>query len=219
MAKSNYFENFENSSEQTLIEDLIVESIKIYGINVYYLSRKVGAEDKILNEDDLSEFNSAYLVETYIQSVDGFGGDGDFLSKFGLEIRDSMTLTIAQRTFDIEVGLYTEEIRPKEGDVIYFPLNGKFFEVQHVEHEAIFYQMGSLQTYDLRVELFEHSGETFNTGIEQIDARYDKYNISSNTAVANIDSVDSFADNDPFEQEGDLVLNFDENNPYGEQEY
>ena len=154
MAKNYYFENYGNSMEQSLIEDLVIESIRIYGIDVWYLPRTLVAKDDLLNEDDLSSFNEAYMVEMYVKSVDGFEGEGDFLSKFGLQIRDSVTMTIAQRVYELEIGLSTEINRPREGDLIYLPLNRKFFEVQHVEHESIFYQMGSLQTYDLRAELF-----------------------------------------------------------------
>lgn len=219
MAKNFYFENYSNSMEQTLIEDLIIESIKIYGIEVYYIPRTLGARDELLNEDDLSTFNDAYLIEMYIKNVDGFEGEGDFLSKFGLQIRDSMTLTVAMRIFNAEVGKYTEEVRPNEGDVVYFPLNGKMFEVQHVEHEAIFYQMGSLQTYDLRMELFEYSGERFNTGVVEIDTRYEEYDMTTNTAIANVETVDAWADNAQFEAEGDAILDFSEINPFGENDY
>ena len=176
MAKNYYFENYGNSMEQSLIEDLVVESIQIYGVDVWYLPRTKVAEDDILNEDDLPSFNDAYLVEMYVKNVDGFEGEGDFLSKFGLQIRDSITMTMAQRTYELEIGLITEINRPREGDLIYLPLNNKFFELQHVEHEAIFYQIGSLQTYDLRAELFEYSGETFNTGDATIDNYFDPIN-------------------------------------------
>jgi len=176
VAKNYYFENYENSMEQSLIEDLVVESIQIYGVDVWYLPRTKVAEDDILNEDDLPTFDDAYLVEMYVKNVDGFEGEGDFLSKFGLQIRDSITMTMAQRTYELEVGMITEVNRPREGDLIYLPLNNKFFELQHVEHEAIFYQIGSLQTYDLRAELFEYSGETFNTGDVVIDNYFDKIN-------------------------------------------
>jgi len=169
VAKNYYFENYENSMEQSLIEDLVVEAIRIYGIDVWYLPRTLVAKDDLLNEDDLSRFEDAYMVEMYVKSVDGFEGEGDFLSKFGLQIRDSVTMTMAQRTYELEIGINTEITRPGEGDLIYLPLNGKFFEIQHVEHESIFYQIGSLQTYDLRAELFEYSGEVFATGNDFLD--------------------------------------------------
>lgn len=178
-----YFNNFQSSMEQTLIEDLIIESIKIYGIEVYYMPRSLVNEDVLFGEATLSEFNFAYPIEMYVKSVDGFEGDGDFLSKFGLEIRDAVTLTVAQRRFEEEISEQeTTDVedtygigRPSEGDLIYFPLNGKFFEVKFVEHEAVFYQMGELQTYDLRCELFEYSHEQFDTGIAEIDTIEDVY--------------------------------------------
>lgn len=174
MAKNFYFENFGNSMEQQLIEDLVIESIRIYGIDTWFLPRTISAKDELYNEDALSVFDDAYMVEMYVKNVDGFEGEGDFLSKFGLQIRDSMTLTVAIRTFDTEVGAHSEQTRPNEGDLIYFPLNNKFFKVMHVEHESIFYQMGSLQTYDLRCELFEYSGERFETGQDFIDDYFDQ---------------------------------------------
>ena len=167
-----YFNNFENSMEQRLVEDLIIESIKIYGIECFYMPRTLVAKDNLFGEDVLSKFEDAYPIEMYIKNVDGFGGDGDFLSKFGLEIRDEMTLTVSQRRFTEEISdtLTTEDAgRPVEGDLVYFPLNDKIFQVKFVEHEAVFYQMGSLQTYDLTVELFEYSHEQFNTDIDAID--------------------------------------------------
>ena len=142
-------------------------------------------------------------------------------------VQFSMTLTVANRTFDAEVNYYSNEIRPNEGDVIYFPLNRKMFEVQHVEHEAIFYQMGALQTYDLRVELFEYSGERFNTGIDEIDTRFDAYVPTAPGAIANVETVSAFADNSTIEQEATTggvysaedILDFSETNPFGENEY
>lgn len=198
MAKNYYFENFENSMEQSLVEDLVIESIKIYGIDVWYIPRTLTGKDDILNEDDISKFKDAYMAEMYVKSVDGFEGEGDFLSKFGLEIRDSITMTIARRTYESEVALHNDTVRPLEGDLIYLPLNNKIFEIQHVEHESIFYQMGSLQMYDLRAELFEFSGERFDTGQPFIDNLYKGVNtfesleISDHTYIVDIDSVQNF---------------------------
>ena len=181
-----YFNNFDFSQEQILLEDLIIESIKVYGIECYYLPRTLVKEDELFGEDALAKFEFAYPIEMYIKSVDGFQGDGDFLSKFGLEIRDSMILTVAKRRFEDEVHIsdttpVNEEQgigRPSEGDLVYFPLNGKIFEVKFVEHEAVFYQMGKLQTYDLSLELFEYSHESIDTGIDVIDEIEDKHSIS-----------------------------------------
>lgn len=206
--------------EQTLIEDLIIESIRIYGHNTYYINRTLGAHDDMLNEDDLPIFDDAYLMEMYIKNVEGFEGEGDFLSKFGLQIRDSITFTVAMRTFNAEVGANLDDVRPYEGDLIYLPLNNKVFEIKHVEHEAIFYQMGQLQTYDLRCELFEYSGERFQTGVEEVDVLFDDYVITSNTAIANLDTIPLVdADNEVFQREGEAILDFTEFNPFGENEY
>ena len=177
MAKNYYFENYENSMEQSLIDDLVVESIKIYGIDTMFLPRTIGAKDDILNEDDLPIYEDAYEAEMYVKNVDGFEGEGDFLSKFGLQIRDSITLTIAKTTYESEIGVHTEINRPREGDIIYLPLNRKMFVIQHVEHESIFYQMGSLQTYDLRCELYEYSGERFDTGLSYLDDQFKDENL------------------------------------------
>lgn len=219
MATNFYFSNFTNSGEQRLIEDLIIESIRIYGIDVWYLPRTLGALDDLLNEDDLPMFNSAYMVEMYVKNVEGFQGDGDFLSKFGLQIRDSMTMTMAMRKFYEDVANYSEEVRPKEGDLLYFPLNRKIFEIKHVEHEAIFYQMGSLQTYDFRVELFEYSNERFNTGVEEVDSWPAKFATTANNTIAGIESIDPLADNLTIETEADGILDFTEENPFGEENY
>lgn len=156
--------------EQRLIEDLIVESIKIYGQDMYYLPKTIIRYDPIYGEGlQAAQFNHAILAEFYIKNVEGFEGEGDFLSKFNLEIRDRVTLTIARRTFNDEIGQLKALDRPQEGDIIYFPLNRKFFEIKFVEHEAVFYQLGALQTYDLVCELFEYSNEKFNTGLNIID--------------------------------------------------
>lgn len=221
MAVNFYFQNFTNSGEQTLIEDLIIESIRIFGQDVWYLPRTLGAKDDLLNEDDLSIFEKAYMVEMYIKNVDGFEGEGDFLSKFGLQIRDSITFTMSQRKFLQDVGLFDELVRPNEGDLIYFPLNRKLFELKHVEHEAIFYQMGSLQTYDLKCDLFEFSNERFETGILEIDTLLDVYRttgVNANTAVANVESLSLLgADNFTIETIADSILDFSETNPYGQE--
>ena len=107
----------------------------------------------------------------YINNVEGFGGEGDFLSKFGVEQRDTMTMSVARYTFENEVGNESKAniARPREGDVIYFPLNKKLYTINFVEHEPVFYQMGALQFYELRLEMFEYSNERFNTGIGEID--------------------------------------------------
>jgi hypothetical protein len=165
-----------------LIEDLVIESIKIYGLDCWYLPKRIINKDNIYGEDALSEYNSSYMVEMYVKNVEGFAGEGDFLSKFNVEIRDQITLTIARRTFENEVQHYEYGYtRPREGDLIFLPLNNKVFQIKFVEHEPVFYQMGSLQMYDLKCELFEYSSEKMNTGHEVIDALESTYSDAMNT--------------------------------------
>lgn len=167
--------------EKQLIEDLVVESIKMYGNDVYYCPRELKKFDEIYGEDALSEYNSSYLVETYIKSVDGYEGDGVFLSKFGLEIRDQVTLSMAKKTFDEEVGSYIAKAVPQEGDLIFMQLNpqrSQIFQIKYVNDRSIFYQLGGLQVYDLVCEVFEYSGEKLNTGIQPIDLIEREYTIN-----------------------------------------
>lgn len=205
--------------EQTLIEDLIIESIRVFGVDVWYMPRTLRAVDDLLNEDDLSTFDRAYMIEMYVKNVEGFEGDGQFLSKFGLQIRDSMTLSVAMRRFSEDVGLYDEQVRPNEGDLIYFPLNRKVFEVMYVDNKPIFYQMGALQMYDLRCELFELSNERFNTGVEEIDSWINQRITTANNTIAGIESLDPLADNLTIETVADGILDFTETNPFGEDNY
>lgn len=186
MTTNVFFNNFESYSEQSLIEDLIIESIRIYGHDVYYCPRTVVAKDEVFNEDAVSEYKDAYLIEMYIKNVEGFEGEGDFLSKFNIQIRDEITLTVANRTFQNEVGAEEVLVRPREGDLIYMPLTAKVYVIKYAEHEAPnFYQLGALQCYDLRCELFEYSNEDLNTGVPEIDILETNYstNASLQTGV------------------------------------
>jgi hypothetical protein len=164
---TNVFFNHAVSSEQHLYEDLVVESLRMYGHNVYYLPREIIEEDTILGEDVASKFGDAYEIEAYLENVEGFEGEGDLYSKFGVEIRDQATFVIALRTWERFVSLdnnLTSSFRPNEGDVIYFPLSGSLFEIKFVEHEDPFYQVGKLFVFKCRCELFEYRGEDFDTG-------------------------------------------------------
>ena len=219
MATNLYFSNFSNSMEQTLIEDLIIESIRIYGLDCWYIPRTLGAKDDLLNEDDLPIFDQAYMIEMYVKNVEGFEGDGQFLSKFGLQIRDSMTLSVSIRRFSEDVALYNEQIRPNEGDLIYFPLTRKMYEVMFVDNKPIFYQLGALQMYDLRCELMEYSNEVFNTGVEEIDIISANRLTTANNTIAGIESLDPLADNLTIETVADTILDFSAENPFGESTY
>jgi len=165
MSTSVFFNNFQASQEQLLIEDLVLESIRIYGIDLYYLPRTQTAFDSLYGEDTLSVFSRYYFVDMYIKNVDGFDGDGDFISKFGLEIRDRITLTISRRVFNDEIGNLENIQRPQEGDLIFFPLNNKIFEIKFVEHLDPFFQIGKFYVYNLQCEMFQYSSEVVDTGI------------------------------------------------------
>ena len=159
-------------TEQNLVEDLVVESLRMYGHNVYYLPRKIVNEDTILGEAANSSFEDAYEVEMYLEGVEGFEGEGDLYSKFGVEVRDSATFVISRRTWErfvsLDVNLATG-LRPNEGDLIYFPLSKSLFEIKFVEHENPFYQLGKMFVFKLSCDLFEYSGEKFDTDVEALD--------------------------------------------------
>jgi hypothetical protein len=171
MARSVYFTNGVRS-EQLTYEDIIVESITIYGQDFYYIPRTLVGKDEILGEDRLSEFKSAYGIEMYLESHDGFEGQGAFIQKFGLMMEQSATLTVARRKWEQLVGQHGKSVlpnRPAEGDLLYFPLTGGLFEIKFVKHQDPFYQVGKLFVYKLQVELFQYASEKINTGIESID--------------------------------------------------
>ncbi len=160
-------------SEQQLYEEIIIESLKIYGQDIYYLPRDIVNKDNILNEDASSRFNSSYKIEMYIENIEGFDGEGDLFTKFGVEIRDQATFIVAKKRWEHTVARSDNEIegvRPFEGDLLYIPFSKKLFEIMHVEHEQPFYQLKDLPTYKLRCELFEFSGEDFDTDIPDIDS-------------------------------------------------
>ena len=287
MVTNRYFNNFSYSREQDLIEDITVESIKIYGHNLKYIPKTAVKQDPLFGEDTLSTYDDAVDIEMYIKNVEGFEGEGDFLSRFNLEIRDQVTFTVARKRFDqarserltTEVGYsYVQEEantnapsrqflstsantgmfgitletatsegysitnnRPLEGDLIWFPMVDKLFEIKFVEHEQIFYQTGRLQTYDLRCELFTYSNERIDTGISDIDAVEDnlttdiltnemlqedgsilqleeggsimqEYRLETNQPSAN---NEYFQSNDPVFSSS-AIIDFSESNPFSE---
>ena len=242
MTTNVFFNNFDSFAEKKLIEDLIIESIRIYGIDLYYCPRTVNNKDQVFNEDTISSYDDAYLVEMYVKNVEGFEGEGDFLSKFNIQIRDEITFTVAQRVFHDDIGAEEITYRPQEGDLIYFPLTEKVYVVKFVEHEPVFYQLGGLQMYDLRCELFEYSNEDLNTGVPQIDNLEKKY--STSVAIGNNATLDAngfvvidantgrptgisntyfdndqFADNDTFQTDAASFIDWSEIDPFSEDEY
>ena len=193
---TNVFFNHAVNSEQHLYEDLVVESLRFYGHDVMYLPRQVIEEDSILNEDVQSKFGDAYSVEMYIENTDGFEGEGDLMSKFGLQIRDQATFVISLRSWERFISLDSNlatSFRPNEGDLIYFPLSGSMFEIKFVEHEDPFYQVGKLFVFKLRCELFEYGQEDFDTGIGDIDLIEDEQAYSLSMRMSNGNATDYIA--------------------------
>jgi hypothetical protein len=282
MATNKYFNNFAYAREQDLVEDLTIESIKVYGHNVKYLPKTISGIDHLFGEDQLIKYQTAADVEMYVKNVEGFEGEGEFMSKFGVQLNDQLTLTVARKRFDqirteklqTEVGYnYVQEsantdapsrqfltgnnetesiiletgttgvnnynitsTRPMEGDLIFFPLVNKIFEIKFVEHEDIFYQTGRLQSYDLRCELFKYSSEQIRTGNTEIDSTETAGTLDTllyqmlledgdNLLEEEGDSIiqefqlytqDAGANNSFFESEGDSIIDFSERNPFSE---
>lgn len=242
MATNHYFQAGipgGRSSEQLLVEDLIIECMKIYGFDIYYMPRQSVAEDDLFNEDPLNKFQFSYPIEMYMSDVNGFGGEGDLLTKFGVEIRDSATFVVARRRWDEEIardGQVQLTDRPAEGDVLYFPLTESYFEIRRVELHDPFFQLGKLYVYVLECELMQYSSERFETGDTEIDditgslnaldyqlnledsgSLLLEYETSSSLILETYDIqvIDPAAQNDLFESEIN-VLDFTEINPFGD---
>lgn len=184
MPVNHYFQGGQgigNQAEKTLYEDLIVEGLKIYGHDVYYLPRTLVNRDLVLGEDTSSKFDDSYLIEMYFETTEGFAGQKELINKFGLEIREDTTFVIAKRSWQQQVDNPMTQIvegRPNEGDIIYFPLMNSFFEIQFVEDQEPFFQLGNLPVYKLRVTRWEYSSEELNTGIAEIDDKETQYSLN-----------------------------------------
>jgi hypothetical protein len=165
-----------STSEQSLVQSLINEQLKIYGVDVHYMPRKYVSSDSVLREVSASSFEDAYPIEAYIDNFDGYGDNPTLLSKFGIEQTNEVTLIISKERFETYISpLMKNEsniklsTRPKEGDLIYFPLGDRLFEIKYVEHEKPFYQLRNTYVYELRCELFRYEDEVIDTGVDEID--------------------------------------------------
>jgi len=179
MATNFFFRNTDYIPEQNLLNNLATEMIKIFGVDVYYIIRTTGTLDPLFTEAASSSFTLAVPIEMYINTYEGFRGEGDLLTKFGLSIADKLVLSVSRERFAEDIGSQYSLIRPNEGDLVYFPLSKGLFEIKFVEHEAAFYQTGALQYYELQLEKFNYNSETFNTGIADIDAVQANYSIGT----------------------------------------
>lgn len=196
-------------SEQRLYEDMIEESLRIYGQDVYYIPRNLKNLDQVMNDAVASEFNQAYLIEMYIDEG-GYTGEGTIMSKFGLEIRDQASLVVSRRRWENFIGRENTTMiggRPNEGDLIYIPLSGTFMEIKFVEHEAAFYQLANIFVYELHCETFEYSGEKFNTGYDVLDGIENTYAFAQTLNLGTGNDV-PFRENEEVQQ----FVGYDENN-------
>lgn len=229
-------------SEQDLVSDLIIECLKIYGFETYYLPRQEANRDMILNEDPLNYFSHSYPIEMYLESIQGFEGEGQLLTRFGLEIRDSASFIVAKRRWDQLVGRSGKarlQTRPAEGDIVYFPLTKSFFEIRKVHDKDPFFQVGKLHVFRLECELMQYSSERFSTGREEIDKIPAKHTIDQhefgifdeasefiveegqgNTPILDenydLEEIDKVAQNDELTKEAIDILDFDDKNPFGD---
>ncbi len=193
MATNPFIGVYKNQPEQNLTEDLIIESIKFYGHDMIYMPRETLDRDALFGDDIASQFKSNFMVEMYIDSIDGFEG-ADILSTIGIQIANQATFVISKRRFNETI---YGKVRPMEGDLVYFPMTNGIFEINHVDHDHVFYNLGKLYTYKMTVELFSYSQETFDTGFTEIDRiTQDR---SSENEIAR-------SDNKEIQAESDLVL-------------
>jgi hypothetical protein len=161
----NAFMNPSVLSEQTMYEDIIIEALKMYGQEVYYLPREYQNKDDILGDDPVSKFTKSYHLDMYIENAEGFDGEGDLFTKFGIELRDEATFIVARREYEKSVGVMHNDpsfYRPREGDLIYLTLSNSLFEIMKVDSESPFYQLQDLPVFKIRAQLFENNGEDFD---------------------------------------------------------
>ena len=209
MVTNSYINTTTYTQEQDLIGNLVVESIQMHGQDFIYIPRNLVNVDTVFNEDTLSSFTTTHTIEMQIDSVDGFEGEGEMLSQFGLSINDQIITTVSKSRFLAETG----SERPKVGDLIYLPLVDKAFQIKFVEDEIPFYQLGKMHVFQLTSELFIYSHETINTGVSEIDDNF------TNTSIAD-DTVDNAVADDGLVPLSttvtDSVIDFTQNNPFSE---
>jgi hypothetical protein len=235
VARNRYFNQYTKvAREQSVLEDLIIEAIKIYGVQGYFLPRTFVGKDILYGEDPASIFDDAIEMEMYIKSYDGFMGQEDFLSKFGLQIDESITFTVSQKRFSqslkqcltteysynflLEDGSlllqeptydYSSIIRPREGDLVWIPMLGYMYEIKFTENIDVFFPLGNLYSFEIRCDRFEYSSERLDTGVEEIDTLEENYSLS-NEFIAKIllEDVDSVLLEDSYKilSEGDHVV-------------
>ena len=242
---TNVYFNTGTTAEQNLYENLIIEQLSVFGQDVYYLPRKLVNEDTLFGEDASSSFNDAYIIEMYLDGIEGYEGQKEMMTRFGLDMQDEATFVVSKRRFEQLISTDQNLIvstRPNEGDLIYFPLGKKLFEIGFVDHDDPFYQLANLPVFKMRCRTFEYSHEDMATGLDEIDAIETSHSLDAleyqiileagtdsgtNYLITedgdwivseaySIDTVDTSSDSDFFETQGDSILDFSEMNPFGE---
>ena len=244
MPTSVYFDTG-TTAEQRLYENLIIEQLSVFGQDVYYLPRKLVNEDTLFDEDTSSSFNDAYIIEMYLDNIEGYEGQKEMMTRFGLDMQDEATFVGSKRRFEQLISLDQNLIvssRPNEGDLIYYAKSKKLFEISFVDHDDPFYQLANLPVFKLRCRTFDYSHEDMATGISEIDdvetslsldALAYQVTLESGTESGtnyllteagdwivseaySVSTIDTSSDTDFFETQGDSILDFSEMNPFGE---
>jgi len=189
------------------------------GRNMIYIPRTLVNLDEIFGEDEISRFENTFPIEMYIESIQGFEGPGDLISQIGIDIKDRVNLRVSRKRFEQEITSVIPEItRPKEGDLVYFPLSKTVFEINFVEHENPFYQLGKLYTYQLQCEVFTYSNEDFDTGVESIDdIEDDRKGVSGDVTIPLDPTGNTAGDNDYFSAYD--IFDFSDTDPFSEGNY
>jgi hypothetical protein len=221
MPTSHYFDQFTFSPEQRLLEDLTIEAIKIHGHDFIYMPRETLERDDVFGEDIRAKFSDNFMLEMYIETVDGFEGQQEILAKFGMQVVDTATLIVSKKRF--EETIWNKE-RPLEGDLVFFPMTNGIFEINYVDHENPFYQLGKLHSYRLTIEMFTHTHEEFDTrkpGIDRISLDRSQESELDRSDNADIEEekesvLDAFSSEEQIHIKREADSNFDEGNPFGE---
>ena len=242
---TNVYFDTGTTAEQRLYENLIIEQLSVFGQDVYYLPRKLVNEDTLFDEDTSSSFNDAYIIEMYLDNIEGYEGQKEMMTRFGVDIQDEATFVVSKRRFEQLISLDQNLIvstRPNEGDLIYYPKSKKLFEISFVDHDDPFYQLANLPVFKLRCRTFEYSHEDMATGLDVVDAIETSqsldalaYQVVLETATESgtnylitedgdwivseeysVSTIDTSSDTSFFETQGDSILDFSEMNPFGE---
>lgn len=211
MTTNSYVSNYTESSEQGLQDDLVIEAIQMKGFDVNYLPRTLVDYDYLYGEDPSSAFNSSTAIEMYPAFVDGFGGSGDMITQFALEIKDTATFVVSKTRFTEEFELTHNLTKPKVGDLIYIPLTRSILEIKHVEDESPFYELGKQYVWEIKTETFEFSYEDFSTGDTTIDDLINNDMVNYDTAT----ETEEYGKNDEIQQESDTFVDFNPDDPFG----